>query len=423
MTTITMLQGLLKEGLSFAILLDSKGCEIRTGDRTTPLVIKAGQEVVFSPTPLPDEKRDVILVNYAAFSEDVKKTKVILLDNGEMNFEPLSIDGQQVVARSLDDGSIGSRRHINLPGVDIQLPSITDKDWDDLQMAVDVQADFFALSFIRRGEEVKQVREFFEKQKSKVRIISKIETKLGVENISDLIAVSDGIMVARGDLGAEIPYEQVPAVQDRIVRLCRSAGKPVIVATQMLESMISHPMPTRAEVTDVAHAADSRCDATMLSGETAMGKYSVGAVVAMAKVLAETERHLPPVDLHSIACGIDEYESRGEAACSMAQSLQAKAIVALTRSGRTARSISKFRPAVPIVACTGDPIVQRQLQLDYGVESYLIPFDGETDELAELAVKCAVKEGFVQKGQRIILVSDAQTKTGAINTLQVRTIS
>lgn len=425
MSTLSMLRDLIdKEGVPLAVLLDTKGCEIRTGDVEKPIEVKAGDEVVFSAVPLPQEKRTVIMVNYPEFAKDAKDTKTILLDNGETLFEQLSNDGKIVVAKALDDGSIGSRRHVNLPGVDISLPSITDKDWKDLELGVKMGVDFVALSFIRRASEIEEVRKFLTDRKSPMGIIAKIETKLAVENIEAIIAASDGIMVARGDLGAEIPFELVPAVQDNIVKRCWLSGKPVIVATQMLESMIKNPMPTRAEVTDVAHAATTLTDATMLSGETAKGDHPQKAVDAMSRILTETERHLPCVPIDSITCAMSNVEARSKAAALMAETVGASAIIVLTKSGLTARQVSKFRPNIPIIAYTPSPVVRGELLLRYGVIPSVLPFnEREPEETVVSAMDKAKESKYIDVGQKVIIVSDTKTGGSTVATVQVRTVS
>lgn len=411
METIALLRKINeKRPVPIGILIDTKGAEIRTGDVQTPLALKEGDEVLFcsqnDPRALAGGK--VISVNYDGFADDVRETDRILVDNGELSLDILGVqDDGSVLARARQDGEIGSRRHINLPGADIDLPSITDKDWQDIGFAADQNVDFIALSFIRAPEEVEQVRSFLEKHNSTTQLISKIETAQAVECIGDIIRVSDGIMVARGDLGAEVPFETLPSIQDEIIVRCSDAGKPVIVATHMLESMKEHPIPTRAEMTDVAHAAVEMADSTMLSGETATGKHPATALDAMDRLLRNAEQHIARFTetARDIRIEDDEYDARSQAAVSLAKSTDASVILVFTRSGRTAQQISKFRPTVPIIACTNDPAVQGQMTLLYGVYPLLIPFaDAETT--INHGMDAVVKNGFAQKGERFILVSD-----------------
>jgi pyruvate kinase len=410
-----------EEGRNIGVMLDTKGPEIRTGDVKEPIVVGKGTEVVFSPRPMPGEKRPVILVNYDSFAKDVLKTDRIIVDNGELLFEIVSVgeDGT-VVGRAGEEGKIGSRRHVNLPGADIDMPSITEQDWSDLALGAAEGMDSTALSFIRTAKEVEDVKTFLRGKGSPMLVISKIETKKAVDNIEAIIEASDGIMVARGDLGAELPFELIPAIQDRIVELCRKAGKPVIVATHMLESMIHNPMPTRAEVTDVAHAAITRADVTMLSGETAAGKHPLRAVEAMARILRETETHLEPTFPREVLDEAPERQARAEGAVTMASALRAPAIAVLTRTGNTARAISKYRPLCPVFAFSDDPTVVRALQLHYGIQPHAGELHEDREKSVEEALKIVKQAAGLKTGTRIVVVSDTITKDGPISTVHVR---
>ena len=409
--------------IPLGILLDTKGGEIRTGDVKNPVNIKKGEEVVFSPLETLHEKQKVIHVNYDGFAADVRETDRILIDNGELSFTIISIQKSgSVLARANQGGIIGSRRHINLPGANLDMPSVTPKDWEDIAFATKHGIDFIALSFIRTAEDIEMVRSFLKKKKSDIEIIAKIETAQAVENIQEIIRVSDGIMVARGDLGAEIPFERLPAIQDAIVSLCRDAGKPVIVATHMLESMKEHAIPTRAEITDVAHAAITQTDATMLSGETASGKNPLLAVEAMSRILVETERNIAHF-IHTEDNYIhDEREARAEAAVRMAESLGGLPIVVFTRTGRTAQTICKFRPSHKIIAFTPTESRQRKLALRFGVIPLLLPFKEDPEKTLETAFRKARDCRLLSKKEKIVLVSDAKTSLGSISTVQVRQV-
>ncbi|MBI3618905.1 pyruvate kinase [Candidatus Peregrinibacteria bacterium] len=405
------------------ILVDIRGAEVRTEDVKQPLIIHKGEEVVFSFLPRPDEKRQVIQVNHKGFVNDVKGVERILLDNGELTFDLLSIETNgTVVARAREDGTIGSRRHVNLPGADLDLPSITEQDWEDIAFAAQERVDFLGLSFIRKASEVDEARTFLANKKSAVHLIAKIETRQGVENIEEIIAASDGIMVARGDLGAEVPFESVPVIQDDIVMHCRAAGKPVIVATQMLESMIQLPMPTRAEVTDMAHAVMTGTDSTMLSGETANGRHPLAAVDAMDRVLSSTESHLAESKRMENQSITTERDARAEAAVSLAVSTSAKAILVITRTGRTALDIARFRPSLPVIACTDTPSVQHFLQLSYGLVPLQLPLDDDPEQTVDASMAKAKSLGLLSSGDGIILVSDARVRSRTVNTIQVRRI-
>ncbi|MDD5025814.1 MAG: pyruvate kinase [Candidatus Peribacteraceae bacterium] len=420
---LEIIRTLRKESLTISIMFDTKGAEIRTGEVEHPLPITKGQEVIFSPNRLENEKRTVISVNYSGFSQDVRETNRILLDNGEMIFDIVKInDDGTVTARSQNEGQIGSRRHITLPGADIDLPSLTQQDWDDIAFGAEQDVDYFSLSFIRRAEEIQEVRDFLTKHKSAARIITKIETKQAVANIAEIIAVSDGIMVARGDLGSDLPFEDLPSIQDEIVSRCHDAGVPVIVATHMLESMIEHPSPTRAEVTDVAHAAMTRSDATMLSGETANGKYPFKAVEAMDRILRKTESYLQRFPLSPVVGVRNDREARAEAAVSLAFATNATALLVFTKSGQTAREVSKFRPNVPVIALTNSTSTQYKLCLSYGVLPLVIPFSDPESTVHE-GMRAAVESGTVSSGQNVVLLSDMQTKDAPVQSVQTRTLA
>ena len=411
-----------RERLGLAILLDTKGAEIRTGDVDEKIAVTRGQEVVFAAVPHEDTARPVIRVDYAGFAKDAAAAEQILLDNGELRFTPLEILGDGLLlARSEDDGAVGSRRHVNLPGADIALPSLTEGDWDAIRMGCEEGADFFALSFIRTAEEIEEVRRVVAEHCGHAGLITKIETRQAAENLDAIIAASDGVMVARGDLGAELPFTRIPAIQDDIVARCWAAGKPVIVATHMLESMIQHPLPTRAEVTDVAHAAVSRADATMLSGETASGKHPLRALQVMTQILGASEHTLPTHHPDPLAVP-ERHTANAYAAVDMAGALQAKAIILLTKSGQTARAMSTRRPRRPIIACTPDPVVQRRLQLCYGVHPLLVPFGEDPETTIAAAFAAAIQRGLLTPKDLVVLVTDVRIGGSPITTIQSRQV-
>jgi len=423
---IRQIQKLNERGFCVASLIDTRGAEIRTGVVIQPIPIEIDQEIVFSSNPqhVDPRGRTVIEVNYDGFSNDVRETDTIIIDNGTISCSIVSIEPDgSVMARAKDAGSVGSRRHINLPGADIDLPSITKKDWDDIAFGATLGVDYVALSFIRNAEEITEVRSLLQKKGSDMKIITKIETKRAAEeNLAEIIAVSDGIMVARGDLGTDIPIEELPAIQDEIVVRCRDAGKPVIVATHMLESMSAYPLPTRAEVTDVAHAAVTRTDATMLSGETASGKHPVKCVEMMDRILRATEEHEARLQEHSEGVVHNEREARAEAAVTLAHSTEASAIIAITRSGQTAREIAKFRPLVPVIAFALTPSARQKLCLNFGIFPVLAAFTDPETTIAT-GIAAAKKAGLLKPGMRVVLLSDAPAKDRNVSTVQMRTIS
>lgn len=415
------------KGRCAAIMLDTKGPEIRTGDVKVPIIVRSGERFLFIHKPTGNEKMKTIQVDYSKFADDVKHARSIIIDNGSIEFKVDSIVKGGVVAVALENGSIGSRRHINLPGASISLPSFTAKDWSDIEFGVKNDVDFIATSFVRTGKDIRTLKEFLRKHGSEAHVIAKIETPQGVENIDEIIAASDGVMVARGDLGAEVPFEDVPKIQDEIVRKCRAAGKPVMVATHMLESMILSPTPTRAEVTDVAYAARMQADTTMLSGETASGKYPVKAVETMDRILRRNElveqaydlRATPPI--HSVQIDMPRRE-QALAACVLATKLHVDAMIVISRHGFTAAAVSNCRPQLPIHTFTNDEACQRRMKLLWGVVPHCINVSDNTEKTIGNALTHVLKKNLMKKGQRVVVVSDLQTAKERVMSVQVRTL-
>lgn len=429
--TIKNVRAVNAKGHSLGLMLDTKGPEVRTGDVTVPLEIQKGDLVTFTPRDVTgNEKQKTVKVSYGHFAKDAKHARCIVIDNGAIEMSLVKVDKDMVIAKALDSGKIGSRRHVNLPGAYISLPSFTDKDWKDILFGIQQNVDFIAPSFVRSGDDIKKLKAFLKKHKSEAHIIAKIETPQAVQNIDDIIAYSDGIMIARGDLGSEVPFEDVPGIQDLIVQKCRTAGKPVIVATHMLESMITNPTPTRAEVTDIAYAARLQADSTMLSGETAGGKYPTKAVAAMDTVLRKSERIEPTYDLlidtelHGSKADIDmPRKEQALSACILATKLQADAIIVISRHGKTANAVSNCRPLVPIHAFTESEGSQRRLMLVWGVTPHCVNFSENPDQTISAAITLGKKEKFLKKGQRIVAVSDIRSGRERIMTIQIRTIA
>lgn len=416
-----------REGYQLAIMLDTKGPEVRTGDVDTPIIVKEGDRMIFTSKPTGKEKLPVIRIDHHGFIKDAPHARCILIDNGSIEFTIESVTKNGVVAKAKEGGKIGSRRHVNLPGAHISLPSFTEKDWSDITFGVDQDVDFIATSFVRTGADIRTLRAFLKKKKSTTEIIAKIETPEAVKNIEDIIREADGIMVARGDLGAEVPFEDVPVIQDAIVRRCREEGKPVIVATHMLESMILSPMPTRAEVTDIAHAARSLADCTMLSGETTTGLYPFRAVDAMVRVLTKNERVTTSDQgvRHSPARTKDDMQRKEEAraACVLATNLKADAIVVMSRTGRTARYVSQWRPSLPIIACTRTDDAARKLLLCWGIQPVVVPFSDNHEKTVTEAINHLLSQKLLKRRQTIVVITDMNTSGSLAMTVQVRTLA
>jgi len=410
-----------KSPKSHAILLDTKGPEIRSGDLKIPINVKPGDRLVFSPDPGDYEQTGKIGVNYDQFVNDVEVGEGVLLDSGVIGLTVLEKTDTDVICEVHDEGVITSRRHINIPGKDVSLESITEKDWADIKFGVEMGVDIIALSFVRKSDEINELKDFLKEQNAKIEVMAKIESFEATKHLGTICEAADGIMVARGDLGAEVPFEQVPKLQREIIETAAAYGKPVIVATHMLESMIENPVPTRAEVSDVSTAVWQRADATMLSGESANGEYPIKAVEAMSKVALTTESEfLPTRPLKDLPI-LSDRGVFAKTACQMAQSEEEiSAIVVITRSGETARRVARFRPRVPIYAFTNEPGTRRRLGLNWGTEAFRIEFSSTPQTTIMRAREAFVKKYPELKGQKYVLISDFLVDEEFVPTLQIR---
>lgn len=351
------------------ILIDTKGPEVRSTGNEAPIQYKAGEVVRIYGRPEQDTTHDEVCVSYVNFAADVNVGNNVLFDDGELDMKIIGKDGDALIAEVQNDGMLGSHKSVNVPGVHIDLPSLTEKDRQNIKLAIDEDIDFIAHSFVRSREDVLAVQNILDEYGSDIKIISKIENQEGVDNIDEIIEASYGIMIARGDLGIEVPIEKIPGIQRRIIHKCMLAKKPVIVATQMLHTMINNPRPTRAEVTDIANAIYYRTDALMLSGETASGKYPVEAVKTMAAIAEQAEKD--KMREHDIEipltgnCDVTEFLARN--AIEATERLGVKGIITDSKTGRTARNLAAFRGPNPVLAVCYKEKVQRWLALSYGV--------------------------------------------------------
>ncbi len=403
-----------------AIMLDTKGPEIRTGDLTAPILLEKNQKVILTVAKDfdPAEK---ISVNYDAFIDDVRVGETILVDNGVMNFLVLEKNETDVICKVIDGGELGSRRHLNLPGREVSLDSITKKDWKDIEFGIKMGVDFIALSFVRNGDEVLACKKFLADKKTKIDVISKVESFEATKHLERIVSVSDGVMVARGDLGAEIPFSQVPKMQNEIVELCAKHKKPVIVATHMLESMTENPIPTRAETTDVFTAVVQRADAVMLSGETASGKFPLKSVEAMAKIAQETEHDFPEKQIYrQLKIDSDRVGFAKVAAEMVADIPEIAGIVVITRSGKTALNVSSFRPNAPIFAFTNSAVCRRKMSLLWGVSSFEISFSRDAEKTVDRARTEFCKNFLDIKNRKFVLISDSLVEEKFIPMVQIR---
>lgn len=416
-------------GKTVGILLDTKGAEIRTTKQVDGKIeFQTGDVLRISMDENLEGTKEKIAVTYAGLFDDVQVGGQVLFDDGLLGTTVLEKDvaNRELVVRVDNDGILGSRKGVNAPGVSINLPGITEKDADDIRFGLDHGINYIAASFVRKPEDVLEIRELLkEKNMEHVQIVPKIESQEGIDNLDAIIAVSDGLMVPRGDMGVEIPAENVPLVQKEMIRKMNLAGLPVITATQMLDSMEENPRPTRAEASDVANAVFDGTDATMLSGESANGEYPVEAVATMAAIDEKAESSLPYYgrhqDLHFDET--DATEAVASAVSRIAHSVNAKAIVVSTNSGYTARMVSKYRPEVNILAVTYSERVQRGLTLNYGVLPVVYEAPATIDEMIALA-KTAVKEqGLANSGDTIVIAAGVpMSQSGTTNMITVQTV-
>lgn len=418
-------------GKSVGILLDTKGAEIRTtvqGTENGKIAFAINDIVRISMDEELLGSKEKIAVTYPGLYDDAHVGGHILFDDGLIDMEIIEKDSanRELVTKVLNAGVLGSRKGVNAPGISISLPGITEKDAADIRFGLENDIDFIAASFVRKAQDVLEIREILEeKDMNHVQIISKIESQEGIDNIEEIIKVSDGIMVARGDLGVEIPAEIVPMVQKDIIKKCNAAGKAVITATQMLESMQQNPRPTRAEASDVANAIFDGTDATMLSGESANGAYPVESVATMARINREAEKSMLKLGTYQINQfnKSDVTETIGLAVARAAKDLGVKCIVAATESGYTAKMISKYRPDANILAVTFDERTKRSLSLNWGVHPTVAEKPSTTDEMFDLASKKAVELGFASEGDLILITAGVPVgESGTTNVMKIQLI-
>ncbi|KAF8032662.1 hypothetical protein BT93_D1551 [Corymbia citriodora subsp. variegata] len=409
-----------------AIMLDTKGPEVRSGDVPQPIMLKEGQEFNFT-IKRGVSTEDTVSVNYDDFINDVEVGDILLVDGGMMSLAVKSKTKDSVKCVAVDGGELKSRRHLNVRGKSATLPSITDKDWEDIKFGVDNQVDFYAVSFVKDAKVVHELKEYLKSCNADIHVIVKIESADSIPNLHSIISASDGAMVARGDLGAELPIEEVPLLQEDIIRRCHSMQKPVIVATNMLESMIDHPTPTRAEVSDIAIAVREGADAVMLSGETAHGKYPLKAVKVMHSVALRTESSLKTSTTAPVQFGAFK-SHMGDMfafhATTMANTLNTPIIV-FTRTGSMAILLSHYQPSSTIFAFTNEERIKQRLALYHGVRPIYMQFSDDAEETFSRALKLLVNNGLLKEGEYVTLVqSGAQPiwRRESAHHIQVRNV-
>jgi pyruvate kinase len=404
-----------------AILLDTQGPEIRTGDMVGDLHLNEGDVISIVARGAEDVESSSIHINYEDLINDVDVGDTITVDNGLINLEVLSKQERVLQVKVIDGGLLKSKRHVNLPGIRVNLPAITDKDRRDIKFGMEQGVDFIALSFVRQAADIVALRDLLGDRADEIKVIAKLEDQEAITNMVDIIAEADGIMVARGDLGVEIPFEVLPRIQRRIIRTCAEMGKRVIVATHMLESMIENPIPTRAEVTDVANAVYEEADAIMLSGETTVGKYPVKCVEILDRIARSTEssRGLRFTDKLELP---NDKQQIAKAAVDLATSISARAIIVPTRRGRMANRITNCHPESIICAFTNNSRTMRQLMINRNVLSYQIDIGEDSEQTLAAAAAIMIQRDEFSPDDQVVVISDALAGSG-FEALQIRKIS
>ena len=408
-----------------AALLDTKGPEIRIGDvEGGKLELKPGQEFTLTTEEMLGTEKKVT-ITYKELYKDVEPGDSILIDDGLIGMEVVRIDESDIVCRVKNGGFISNHKGVNVPGVELNMPFVSPKDLADIVFAVEQDYDFIAASFTRTAEDIMEIRKILQEHGGeKIHIIAKLENKQGVKNCEDILRVADGIMIARGDMGVEIPLEEVPVIQKELIRKAMHMGKPVITATQMLDSMMKNPRPTRAETSDVANAIYQGTSAIMLSGETAAGAYPIEAVQTMAKIAERTEQDIDysrEFKPRKLAEAPDVTSAISHATCTTAADLKAAAIVAVSKSGRTVSRIAKYLPVCPIIGCTTDERVYRQLNLLWGVTPVVMKEANTADELFDHAVELAEQKGLIARGELVVIAAGVPVGlSGTTNMMKVQ---
>lgn len=419
-------------GIPVATLLDTKGPEIRIGilEDGKKITLVDGENIVLTTNDIVGNK-DMVSINYAGLPEDVNVGSSILIDDGLIELKVVSKSDTDINCRIINGGELSGRKGVNVPNVSVKLPGITDKDRSDILFGISHDFDFIAASFVRNAECIYEIKEILRENKSDMRVIAKIENKEGIDNIDEIINASDGIMVARGDMGVEIPAEQVPYIQKMIIKKCNDVFKPVITATQMLDSMIRNPRPTRAEVTDVANAIYDGTDAVMLSGESAVGKYPLETLKMMGQIAETTEKHLDYdalLNKKHVFRRQNTSSAVAYATVATAAQLNAKAIITPTMSGFTARLVSQFRPHAMILGTSPREGVLRKMQLYWGVRPIKTLQSDDTNDIMTQSVEAAKEKGLVRKDDIAVLTAGLPSvnvsigERGETNVMRVVTI-
>lgn len=410
-----------------AIMMDVKGPEIRTGIVDEVMHLKKGDLFdLYTDKACPDSQKKPhkgVDINYKGFIDDVHVGDLVVLDSGLLHFKVLEKRDRCVRCEVLIGGPLKSKRHINLPGVYVSLPALTEKDKGDINIGIEEEIEFFALSFVRKAKDVHELRNYLRERNSKARIISKIEDQTGIKNLDSIIEATDALMVARGDLGIECPYEQLPIIQLEAVKGCIRHNRPVIVATHMLESMITAPIPTRAEVTDVTNAVMEQVDCIMLSGETTVGQYPLKCIEVMKKISYQVETHAPLSHNSDIDLKLPKNKML-KSAVVLAQELENTAIMVFTRSGSSAQIISTLRPSkCPVYVFTDNFFIAKQMRILWGIEPLYMQFFKERNRTIDEAIDILKARDSLQKDDYLIVLTNVQVNGKSVDTIQLRKIS
>lgn len=411
-----------------AVMLDTKGPEIRLGEiGSQSVTLSTGNKFILTAREIIGDE-NAVSVTYKKLPENLVPGNTVLIDDGKISLKVASIEGDDIITTVVSGGEISTHKGVNVPNVSLDMPYISKQDSEDLLFGVEHDVDFISASFVRCKEDVIELRRFLDYHGGHdIKIISKIENIQGVNNFSEILDYSDGIMVARGDMGVEIEYERLPGLQKRFIRECYQSGKMVICATQMLESMITNPTPTRAEITDVANAVFDGASAVMLSGETAMGKHPVRVIKVMSKIAEQAEKDAIELGAYNnMNYDIDYADTTNaicDAACTTASDMKAAAIIAVTKSGSTARRVSKFRPVQPIIAATPVEKTFHQLSLSWGVFPVLSLLQDNTDKLFRHAIDCGKSLDLIKTGDRVVITAGVPLNiSGTTNIIKVQTV-
>ena len=414
--------------LPVAAMLDTKGPEVRLRNfKNGSVELTAGQEFTLTTDEEVEGDETRCAISYAALPQDVTVGDTILLDDGLVRLTVLETTSKTIRCRVENDGTMKNHKGVNVPGVSLSMPYMSQQDRDDILFGVEQGFDFIAASFVRCAADIREIRRVLDSVHSHIRIIAKIENQEGVSNLREILAEADGVMVARGDMGVEIDFTEIPAIQKDMIAQCVACGKPVITATQMLDSMMENPRPTRAEITDVANAIYDGTSAIMLSGETAAGRYPVESVKTMDAIARRTESDINHVKRMAQMAGgrnrLSVAAATAHAACTTAQEIGADAILTVSQRGTTARLVSRFHPGTPIIACLLDQQVRRQMALYWGVEPIMMPYASSTDELVDFAVQAAAQAGVVHEGDLVVVTAGVPVGVaGTTNMIRIQQV-